>query len=835
MAITDPFVLPSDVVLMPAVELPDSIREKVDFKEGDFAITRPHVRTPSKIVDAHAAELLKEFQTAKTIVEAIISYSQTKQADPHQALEEALPLLKNFVDSRLLVPPDSLEARPIMPTFSEGDVFKEFEIRDAIQILEDTELYQARYAREPETVVALKILRDAERDDLRESIEREAAVLEHLDGKVSPRLIKTGLIDSKPYLGMEWIYGVPIPMLGDELRQAANGPEAPEASEARLRLQSLAVELLEAYAHLHEKGVIHGDVHPNNLLADDTGKIKILDFGLARFLDETHRHSTAPRGGVGFYFEPECVEAMLTGQHEPPPSSELGEQYAVAVIAYQLFTGANHINFSLRNEEMLRQIVEEEPLPFSAHGVPPAPEIEKVLARALSKSPHDRFASLREFAETLRKAQFAEVPAESQISGQADAVGSRWQSKTDGSDARPQLNESFIQTTLGRLLAEGELFHSEIGDGHLLPTCSANYGVAGIAYGLLRLACNRDAPQMLSLADVWITKALSESARDNAFYNVKLELTPENVSEVSVHHMRGGVHFVQALVSHALGDSLTEQLAIEAFIEASQAETDNLDLTLGQSSVLQGCALLLENARAGRFLNLEPLLQFGDRVMHRIWARVAEFGSVSKSHEMSYLGMAHGWAGLLYAALSWSRISAAVTGKEITEVMPKEVERRLSELAQAAHSVGRGMVWPWQNETAGDIGAGNNGIVPGWCNGSAGHVFLWTLAGQIFSRPEFSNLARKAAWGMLEQPIHFNNICCGAGGCAYALLDLYRFTDDQQWLTRARQLGHRAATTKEPPSEHVTDGNSLFKGDIGLMVLLDDLAHPATARMPLVQ
>src|ERR1041384_526262 len=109
MAITDPFVLPSDVVLMPAVELPDSIREKVDFKEGDFAITRPHVRTPSKIVDAHAAELLKEFQTAKTIVEAIISYSQPKQADPHQPLEEALPLLKNFVDSRLLVPPDSLE------------------------------------------------------------------------------------------------------------------------------------------------------------------------------------------------------------------------------------------------------------------------------------------------------------------------------------------------------------------------------------------------------------------------------------------------------------------------------------------------------------------------------------------------------------------------------------------------------------------------------------------------------------------------------------------------------------------------------------------------------
>src|SRR5688572_11228346 len=142
MPITDRFILPGDVLLMPVAELPDSIRAKVHHKDGDLAITRPHLRTPSKIVGAQAAELLKEFETARTIVEAVLNYSQRKKADPHRTLEEALPLLQNFIDAHLLVRPDSPEASRIEATLAVGDSFDDFEIRQAVQILEDTELYQ---------------------------------------------------------------------------------------------------------------------------------------------------------------------------------------------------------------------------------------------------------------------------------------------------------------------------------------------------------------------------------------------------------------------------------------------------------------------------------------------------------------------------------------------------------------------------------------------------------------------------------------------------------------------------------------------------------------------
>jgi serine/threonine protein kinase len=223
-------------------------------------------------------------------------------------------------------------------------------------------------------------------------------------------LLRQPVNEGRPFLAIEWFAGVPVPVLADELCQVANSTsDEVESNEARGRLHSLVISLLENYAHLHEQGIIHSDVHPNNLLVNDAGEIKILDYGLARFKDDKHPLSNAPRGGVGFYFEPECVQAVSSGRREPQ-SSELGEQYAVAAVAYQLLTGATHINFSLRQEEMLRQILESEPVPFSELGLAAAPEMERVLAKALSKDPQQRFASMREFTEAVRQAARSDRP-----------------------------------------------------------------------------------------------------------------------------------------------------------------------------------------------------------------------------------------------------------------------------------------------------------------------------------------------------------------------------------------------------------------------------------------
>ena len=61
-------------------------------------------------------------------------------------------------------------------------------------------------------------------------------------------------------------------------------------------------------------------------------------------------------------------------------------------------TGSHYLDFSLEKHEMFRQIAEEPMAPFSARGVDPSPDVERVLCKALSKEPSDRFASVAEFA-----------------------------------------------------------------------------------------------------------------------------------------------------------------------------------------------------------------------------------------------------------------------------------------------------------------------------------------------------------------------------------------------------------------------------------------------------
>src|SRR5665213_1405277 len=107
MSITDPWVLPKGIIITPVQELAAKLREQVEANDGDFAISRPQSRTPSRILDSQSAALLREFGTPKTIGQAVAYYSRAVGSDPEHTLEDALPMLTQLISWRLLVPPDS--------------------------------------------------------------------------------------------------------------------------------------------------------------------------------------------------------------------------------------------------------------------------------------------------------------------------------------------------------------------------------------------------------------------------------------------------------------------------------------------------------------------------------------------------------------------------------------------------------------------------------------------------------------------------------------------------------------------------------------------------------
>jgi serine/threonine-protein kinase len=774
-AITEALVLSRDAILVPVSELPETVRKRFKHVDGDFALTHPRLRAPSSILDARSAELVQLFRTPLTVVDAVIRFSRSREADPEAILEEACPLLERLVNAGFLVAEGSAEAAGILPSLMPGERVGGFEVRECVQELEDTDVYQARG---PGGLAALKIER---RPAASSRLEWEAAVLEHLGGEVSPRLLGTGELEGRRYLAMEWCSGVAADAAAWELRR--RGPAG---------LLSLCRSLCAAYARLHERGVIHGDVHLRNTLVDRGGTVRLVDFGLARW-DAAPAGLRRPwRAGVPFFHEPEYAVAMLSDT-PPPEASAAGEQYAVGALLYFLLTGTHYRDFLLDREEMLRQIGEEPPLPFAERGAEPWPEIERVLARALAKSPQERFPSMAGLAEALETC--------------APACGSP-------TPAQATAAEGLLARVLLRLEPQGELFREGFKEP---PRASVTYGAAGAACALYRIALAREDAELLSQADLWAARALAYGDAEDGFYDPGKGITREVVGRISPYHTATGPAAVQALIAHAAGLPNVQRSALEAFVAAARQPCDNPDLTLGRSGVLLAASLLHDACGSLEGQPVSNLRGVGDELFGGLWDELDGRPAVDDLDSQTPIGLAHGWAGYLYASLRWCR--------SVDRPLPARFAERLSALADCARPWGRGLRWRWYD--AG--GAQAPASMPGWCNGSAGYVFLFSLAHRMLGDPTYRVLAEGAAWNAWEAVGAGTSLCCGLAGRSYALLHLYRHGGGREWLKRARDLAERAAQ-EAPRSPEPAD--SLYKGALGVAVLAADLARPEDAAMP---
>jgi serine/threonine-protein kinase len=328
----------------------------------------------------------------------------------------------------------------------------------------------------------------------------------------------------------------------------------------------------------------------------------------------------------------------------------------------------------------------------------------------------------------------------------------------------------------------------------------------------------RDDPALLSLSDLWSTQALEEHNIERAFRSIHLGITEATVGNISLYHTASGVHCVRALIAQAMGDTATLRQALSDFAAVSRLPCDNLDLTLGKSSILIGCTILLEAIGSNiSSTNTDILKYLGSKILDDIWTRIKNYEHVGNSPELPYLGLAHGWAGILYAILSWCLVSG--------QALPHTIKQRLDELANLAKSCDKEICWPLQ------IGRAESW--PGWCHGSAGYVHLWVLADQVLNDSRYLDLAKGAAWHTLTHAEKSSGqLCCGLSGQSYALLTLYRHTHDEKWLEPALMLGSKAVARATSSGLHI---HSLYKGDVGIALLAADLANPGKSCVPMFE
>ena len=234
--------------------------------------------------------------------------------------------------------------------------------------------------------VALKVLRPEIAAQLgAERFVNEVKITARLD---HPHILT--LIDSGESDGFLW-YVQPY-VRGESLRGRLHRETQLGIDEAL----AIARQVAGALAHAHEHGVIHRDIKPDNILLHE-GEAMVADFGIALALSEAAESRLTETGlslGTPQYMSPE----QATGERQIDARSDV---YSLAAVLYEMLAGvAPHVGPT--SQAVIAKLLTERPTRLRAVRSTVPPDVEAAVARALEKTPADRFHSAAEFASNLR-------------------------------------------------------------------------------------------------------------------------------------------------------------------------------------------------------------------------------------------------------------------------------------------------------------------------------------------------------------------------------------------------------------------------------------------------
>ncbi len=243
--------------------------------------------------------------------------------------------------------------------------------------------------------VALKVMRSevAGHEKARARFLREARAAAALEHDHIVRIYEVGEDQGIPYLAMQLLHGQ---TLNERLQQ---GPSLSNAEVLRI-----GREIAEGLAVAHACGLVHRDIKPANVwLEEGSGRVKILDFGLARAANETARLTQdGSLLGTPAYMSPEQADGSCELDHR-------SDLFSLGSVLYRIVTG----RFAFAGEnlaELLLALARDTPVPPRQlnPGIPPA--LDELILGLLAKDPAARPQSAQAVVETIRKVEKASVP-----------------------------------------------------------------------------------------------------------------------------------------------------------------------------------------------------------------------------------------------------------------------------------------------------------------------------------------------------------------------------------------------------------------------------------------
>ncbi len=238
--------------------------------------------------------------------------------------------------------------------------------------------------------VAIKLMHTflADEQDFLTRFEREARAMAALNHNNIVGVYDFDVQDGVYYIVMEF---VPGGTLKQRLETIAKENETLPLSEST----NVALEVADALAYAHGRGMVHRDIKPANIMINEEGHVILTDFGIAKILSGPSFTATGAMIGTPAYMSPE----QGLGQ----PGDERSDLYALGVLYYQMATGRLPFDADTPLAVIMKHV--NEPIPLPGNTVDGLPnKIQSVIVKSLAKKPDERYQSADEFASDLKTA-----------------------------------------------------------------------------------------------------------------------------------------------------------------------------------------------------------------------------------------------------------------------------------------------------------------------------------------------------------------------------------------------------------------------------------------------